>query len=64
MENPVASTGTSSLVWMVALMVGICLLMPLSFIVLSAVGAPVLLTVGVVAALLLVCVFSHRFMKH
>jgi hypothetical protein len=64
MENPVASTGTSSLVWMVALMVGICLLMPLSFIVLSAVGAPVLLTVGVVAALLLLCVFSHRFMKH
>lgn len=49
---------------MLVMMMAICLLMPLSLVVLGALGAPLPVTVAVVAGLLFLCVFSHRFMKH
>lgn len=63
-EEHRAGSGNMSMVGMLAMMMAICLLMPLSLIVMSAIGAPLLLTIAVVVGLLFACVFSHRFMKH
>ena len=50
---------------MIALMAGMCLAMPLSLAVLGALGVPTVLAFAVAGALLLVCVFGHRFlMRH
>ena len=50
---------------MIALMAAMCLAMPLSLAVLGALGVPTVLAFGVAGALLLVCVFGHRFlMRH
>ncbi len=50
---------------MIVLMAGMCLAVPLSLAVLGALGVPTVLAFGVAGALLLACVFGHRFlMRH
>ncbi|HEY4669297.1 MAG TPA: hypothetical protein VIH05_05935 [Tepidiformaceae bacterium] len=65
MDHQHARSGTSQAIMMIALMAAMCLAMPLSLAVLGALGVPTVLAFGVAGALLLACVFGHRFlMRH
>lgn len=54
----------TQMVWMMALMMAMCAAVPLTFFLLSAMGAPALLIVAGVGAALALCLFGHRLMKH
>jgi hypothetical protein len=57
-------SATTQMISMVALMMAMCAAVPLTFVLLSAIGAPALLVVAGVGAALALCVFGHRFMRH
>ena len=50
--------------WMMAFMMAMCAAVPLTFLLMDAIGAPVLLTLVAVGAALALCLFGHRFMRH
>lgn len=57
-------SANTQMIWMVALMMAMCAAVPLTFVLLNAIGAPALLVVVGVSAALGLCVFGHRFMRH
>ena len=52
------------MLWMMGLMMAMCMALPLTVILMSAIGAPAVVTVAAVAAALGLCLFGHRLMKH
>lgn len=54
----------AQMLWMMGLMMAMCMALPLTAILMSAIGAPAVVAFAAIAAALALCLFGHRLMKH